>query len=171
MSVKRIENNTDRFIHLPALVAVESDDQPPVDYHEGIRLSPGLNTVPARYLAALREEKLPVHDVLGRPKVTRTGEPVYRYPGREAMEQLLRPVNHTTARGRVFGPQITVYEDEQVGREDGPTPPATLPSKTEAALALVAVCDHRPSLENWLRQTKDGSVKIAIQTRLQGLGK
>ncbi len=175
MSVKRIENNTDQLVFLPPLTGVETGQDAEgtpeyTDFPKGIRLQPGLNTVPNIYLEALHAERRQMCDKLGKPRVDKDGKPIYRYPGREAIAGLISPVTYTTANGRKFGPRITIYEPEQVAdRADGPQAPATLPSNANAAMAIISVTEDRKALARWGKQARDANIKVAIQSRLAAL--
>lgn len=171
----RIENHTDQLIDLPPIAGYELEradgSYELVDFPRGVRLVPGLTTVPVLYLDALRAQSRPVFDQLGRPRTERkTGNALIRYPGREALAILVAPVTYTTANGRKFGPRVTIYEPDQViDRPDGPPAPATLPASPQAAMTIVSVTDDKKALERWMKQTKDANVKVAIQSRLAAL--
>jgi hypothetical protein len=171
MTVKKIENHTARFIDLPPILGIETgeEDGDFTDFPNGLRLQPGLNSVPVLYLDALAAQKRVMCDKMGRPRVGKKGEPLYRYPGLEIMAQLIAPVTIVTTQGTKISPQVTVYEDAQVGREDGPAAPLTLPASAAAAKAIIAVTTERAALERWSKATKDSELKIIIATRLAGL--
>jgi hypothetical protein len=170
MPTKKIENNTARFIDLPPILGIETgDDGDFTDFPNGVRLQPGLNSVPDVYMDALRAQKRVMCDKMGRPRADKKGAPLYRYPGLEILSQLQTPVTIITVQGTKVGPQVTVFEDSQVGREDGPPAPMTLPASADAANAIIAVTTERAALERWLKSTKDSTLKINISTRLAGL--
>lgn len=143
--VKKIENNTGRFIYLP----------PADDFPAGIKLLPGLNTVPNRYMDQLLAKELKVLPKKGyEPK---KGEPLKtRFPGRELIAQLQERVKIVTTDGAHFGPQITIYDAEQVGdRPDGPELPDFLDAYADKiALKLVENVDQLDKLEAWAQDRR-----------------
>lgn len=154
-TIKRIENNTSCYITLP-----------PVDeFINGIRLMPGLNTVPIKYLEALEEFELPAREfekngkkVMSKPE----------FPGRKALEQLQLNVRIVRAQGEHFGPQITIHEDPMADREDGPPPPPSLPQNKDAAMALIRATTNRAALKRWSEQGT-GEVPQAAAAKLNGI--
>ncbi len=175
MAVKRLENHTDQLIDLPPIHGIEGDDGNLIDFPEGIRLQPGLNTVPQLYLDALHAQVRQVYDQLGRPRMAKPikgqeAKPLLRYPGREAIAGLIAPVTYSTANGMRHGPRVTIFEPEQVAdREDGPTAPATLPASENAALAIISVTDDRKALDRWMKQSKSPNIKVACQSKMASL--
>lgn len=171
MQTRRVENATDQLIFLPPINGVERAEGDYVDFPRGMKLVPGLNTVPQLYLDALHERKLMLHDANGKPREGRDGKPLYRYPGREALAQLTAPVTYTTASGRRFGPRVIVHADALEGRADGPQAPEVLPGNEQTALAFIAATDDAKALQRWL--TANGKQRpglaIAIQARLAAL--
>jgi hypothetical protein len=150
VSVKRIENNTAAIIVMPPYVDITGDPETSLDYPKGLNLVPGLNTVPVKYLEALDGTERQIHGKNGRPIPKRL-----RYPGREWLKDMLAPVSYNLPSGPVYGPRLTVHEDPLVHREDGPPPPAVLPTANErAAMALINVTSDQNALRRWSKQPK-----------------
>lgn len=151
---KRIENNTARPIHL----------SPTESHPQGKVLLPGLNTVPGllwEELMAFEVEKFAGNQQ--RP----TG--VKRFPGREHIAQLQEETQIVTSRGLSYGPQITVYEDAQVGREDGVPMPVTLKGvKDIVAAKYVELCNERKTLKRWAEE--GGEFAHLAKTKLAAMG-
>lgn len=172
---RRVENHTDQLIFLPPMVGVERErDDGEIDYVDfpkGIRLQPGLNTVPKFYLEALDAKESPMFDAQGAPRKGRDGKDLVRYPGREAIAMLIAPVTYTTASGRRFGARVTVHADPLAGRADGPQAPATLPDNQQAALAFIAACDDTAALQRWhsMYGKRRPDLGIKLQERLATL--
>lgn len=164
--ILRIENNTDRHIILPPLRATDASGEE-VDFPRGVRLLPGLNTVPRLYMDVLvaRETKA---DTKGAPK----GAPKVRYPGRVLLAQLQEPVDIVTINGRKRGPQITIYEPDQVAdREDGPVLPADLRAYGQrAALELIKAVSNVQRLRAWAGNDNREVVQQAATAKLMQLG-
>lgn len=164
--VKRIENNTDRHIILPPVRAVDESGEE-VDFPRGVRLLPGLNTVPVLYLDALAAKETKA-DMTRAPK----GAPKVRHPGRVLLEQLQEPVDIVTINGRKRGPQITIYEPDQVAdREDGPVLPADLRAYGQrAALELIKAVGNVQRLRAWASNDNREAVQQAATAKLMQLG-
>ncbi len=152
-NVLRIENNTARQLGLP----------PTTTFPVGIRLLPGMNTVPVGYMAEC--DALEVETVVN-GKVT--GK---RYPGREAVAdfqkrvKIIRPGEPNST-----GPQITVFTDDQAGRPDGlPPPDDLLDMKSEIALKMIELTDDKEALKRWFDRDKRKNVKEAAQSKLASL--
>lgn len=156
-TTQRIENHTSRFIVLP----------PTSTFPKGVRLQPGLNTVPIKYIKQL--------EAVSRSGADEEGEVVVLFPGRKALADLQQTVSLHTARGMYHGPQITMYHpDDRAldGRDDGPPPPMTLPMNQDAAKAIVNATNNRTALERWSTQgnTEAHQAAAAKLTRIKGNG-
>lgn len=149
---KRVENNTTAFLFLP----------PTQTFHQGIKLAPGLNTVPTKYF----EEAYAVERKEGAGKTAST-----KYPLREEIERLQVPVfmNHAV-RGRVRQPFITIFDPDQVTVKDRPDGPPLEESleryPVNAALALINHVSEVPYLEAWASD-KRMEVAVAARNKLQ----
>ena len=147
--VFKIENNTSAFIYLFGTPS----------FPMGVRLIPGLNTVPKLFMDEFNEhtamtEKTPVK------------ESVVRFPGREVLADLQKVVSYHTAEGPRTGPRVTVYTDDQAGREDGPMPPQDLRGlKEEAAIATIRVTSDKAALKRWTKDTR-AAVSSAANAKL-----
>ena len=149
--VFKIENNTSAFIHLFATPS----------FPAGVRLIPGLNTVPKLFMDEFNE-----HSALTESKPNKPG--VLRYPGREVLADLQKVVQFYTAEGPRTGPRVTLYTDDQAGREDGPMPPQDLRGmKEEAAIATVRVTSDKAALKRWSKDTRS-AVASAATAKLNG---
>lgn len=145
----KIENHTERLITLPNI----DPALPP------ITLAPGLNNVPNQYLEAV-------------DKLASEGK-----PGRkQAIEALQQPVMLWLRAGPRRGPQITVYADDQVTRDDGGNFPHDLNGKAkQVAVGFIraAVAEgRRQVLEQWLDaagRTMDKDVKTELQDAIATL--
>ncbi len=154
-TIRRIENNTSACLTLP----------PVEEFPVGIRLMPGLNTVPIKYLDAL--ESLEIEGV----QVRRKGVLVQtenEFPGQRALKLLQIPVRIVKASGETHGPQITIYDDPLADREDGPPAPPMLPQNVDAAMAMVRATTNRAALKRWSEQG-NGQANQAAGARLNGL--
>lgn len=168
-TITHVENNTSHRINLP----------PAGSHPSGVRLLPGLNSVPTKYLDALREVFKPGGKVrIGGQKFSNEdGSTVImggkivtaedRYPGREALDLLLQPVRIVKADGVTYGPQITIYPD-LLDREDGPEPPHYLPQNEDAAIVIIQATTNKDALQRWSKQGK-GKVPQAAATKLATL--
>jgi hypothetical protein len=168
-NITHVENNTSHRINLP----------PAGKHPSGVRLLPGLNSVPTAYLDALRDGFKPGGKIrVGGQKFTQEdGSTVImggkvvttedRWPGREALELLLQPVRIVKASGEHFGPQITIYPD-LLDREDGPMPPQVLPQNEEAAILIIQSTTSKEALQRWSKMGK-GKVPQAAATKLATL--
>lgn len=157
-TVKRIENNTSCILTLP----------PVEEFPMGVRLVPGLNSVPLKYLDALESFEVEGGMVRRGAKEIQTPN---QFPGRRALELLQQPVRIVRAQGEHFGPQITIYElgDAAVeGRDDGPPAPPSLPQNKDAAMAIVRATTDRKALKRWSEQG-NGEANQAAGARLNGL--
>lgn len=152
--VWRIENHTARVIILPAL------DEFPM----GVRLVPGLNTVPKKYLHQLQEYTIETAPRGGAKRG------VVRYPGRDTLAQLQEPVTIVTSRGTFEGPQITIYEDAMIGRPDGIIPESLDTYKKEAALKFIEITSDRAALKRWAKSSRDPEVKMTANAKLMAMG-
>jgi hypothetical protein len=149
--VFKIENNTSAFIYLFATPSFPS----------GLRLIPGLNTVPKLFMDEFQE-----HSAMTEATPVRAS--VLRYPGREVLEGLQAVVSYHTAEGPRTGPRITIYTDDQVGREDGPIPPQDLKGiKEEAAIATIRVTSDKAALKRWSKDNRS-AVASAAMAKLNG---
>ena len=151
MTTCKIDNNTARLLGLP----------PTDSFPSGLRLVPGLNNVPEEYMAELNERT-----VLQEPKADGTPRPV-RYPGREVLADLQVPVRIVTPDSVSTGPQITIYTDDQAGREEGPPAPHDLSryDKVEVAVALVRSTKDRKALKEYVKDRRP-EVSAAARARL-----
>lgn len=157
-TIKHIENHTSHLIILPC-----TDTFP-----NGLRLIPGLNSVPIAFfeeLNGLFKEVRTVMTKSGNKKQTKE-----RWPGRDSLAKLLQPVRLVTARGEDFGPQITIYEDIQ-DRPDGPPAPLNLPVNVEAAKAVIRQTADREALKRWAKAGNGkGEVAMFARQTLESLG-
>jgi hypothetical protein len=165
--VKRIENNTEHLINLPP---VESAP----DFPNGIKLWPGITTVPLKYWAALEayEPGTPLR-CSPNPEDREKYKPSNKRPGLDTIKYLLTPTKIVKADGTFFGPQITVYDPDQCDRPDGAPLPDTLAAyNDQTALRLIANVNNRDVLEKWARAETDprrGEVRQAATTKLATL--
>lgn len=152
MTTCKIDNNTARLLGLP----------PTENFPAGLRLVPGLNNVPLDYLDELKAREIaPEPKPDGKPRAV-------RYPGREALDNLLVPVKIVKPDGATFGPQITIYTDDQAGREEGPPAPHDLSKyeKEEVAIALVRSTKDRGALKSYAKD-KRPAVAAAARAKLE----
>jgi hypothetical protein len=150
--VKRVENNTGRFIVLP----------PTESFIGGVRLPPeSLTTVPQLYFDELYEAKRVVK------KTTAKGKDRIFSPGEELIKQLQEPVKIVTVDKTTRGPQITIYEPEQVAdREDGPSLPDDLELYTdEVAIKLIQNIRNKAKLKLYANDRRP-AVKAAALAQL-----
>lgn len=148
-----IENNTSAFILL----------FPTDGFPQGIRLLPGNNDVPVRYLEELKEHAVTTEARGGKPG------PI-RYPGREVLESLQTPITYYTVDGKVRGPRITIYERDQVARPEGPMAPIDLKAyKDEAAKIVIKTCSDKAALKRWMKDNRQ-EIAAAAGARLAELG-
>lgn len=159
---RRIENNTASIIYLPPYVEITDSLDTTIDFPRGLPLLPGLNTVPLKYLEALEALERPLCDKYGKP----VGKKV-RFPGREVLKQLQEPVViYRPEGGSLLQPRITIHLDPLAGRDDGPPPPAVLPTTNEkVALALVAATSNTAVLRTWSKQPR---MPEAVRTAILG---
>lgn len=152
MPTCKIENNTACLLGLP----------PTESFPSGLRLVPGLNSVPEDYMLELKTRA-----VNPEPRADGTPRPV-RYPGQEALDAFQVPVRIVTPDGTHTGPQITIYTDDQAGREEGPPPPHDLSKyeKPEVAIALVRSTRDRKALKEYTKD-KRPAVAAAARERLE----
>lgn len=145
-----IENNTARPICL----------FPTDSFPRGRKLVPGLNRVDDLYW-----EEFMGHRVMTEAKPGRKS--VERFPGKEQIAELQLPVQIVTPNGVTIGPMITMYETDQVGREEGPPPPQSLKGlKEDQAMVLIKVTTDRVALKRWASERSDWS--SAAATKLAG---
>lgn len=168
-TITHVENNTSHRINLP----------PAGKHPSGVRLLPGLNSVPTEYLDAVRDVFKPGGKIrIGGQKFSQEdGSTVImggkivtaldRWPGREALELLQQPVRIVKADGVTFGPQITIYPDLQ-DREDGPPPPHFLPQNEDAAISIIQATTNKEALVRWSKIGK-GKIPQAAGTKLASL--
>lgn len=154
--IKRIENHTSAPIILPM-----TDSFP-----HGIRLLPGLNSVPTKYLDELTE-----YAVVSSARVenNRKIPAVDRRPGQEVLADLQVPCTFPTANGDRYGQRVTIYEDALEDREDGPPPPLALPSDKNVAKKLVELTTDRKALERWSKASR-GEVQSLVNAKLAAMG-
>jgi hypothetical protein len=137
-------------------------------FPNGLRLIPGLNSVPLDYfeeLNGLYKEPRSVMTKSGNKKQTKE-----RWPGRVQLAKLQESVRLVTARGEDFGPQITIYEDIQ-DRPDGPPAPLNLPVNVEAAKAVIRQTADRDALKRWAKAGNGkGEVAMFARQTLESLG-
>lgn len=147
-----IENNCPRFHFLP----------PTESYEGGIRLVPGKNNVPNKYL-----EELEAYEV---DKVDRNGKKTgTRFPGREVLAELQKPVIIHSVQGQRFYAQITVYPAGAAAEHEGPALPASLDGYSEtAALEIIKRTTDKKALERWEKAAR-GDLKKVISDRRQSL--
>lgn len=157
-TIKHIENHTSHLIILPCTDT----------FANGLRLIPGLNSVPMDYfeeLEGLYKPPMEVRTKNGSKKMTKE-----RWPGKEALEKLLAPVRLVTARGEEHGPQITIYSDIQ-DRPDGPPAPLNLPVNVDAAKAVIRQTADRAALVRWSKAGNGkGEVAQFARATLESLG-
>lgn len=151
MTTCKIENNTDRLLGLPP-----TDSLP-----AGLRLVPGLNNVPEEYMTELKTRA-----VMPEPRADGTPRPV-RYPGQEALDAYLIPVRIVKVDSIHVGPQITIFTDDQAGREEGPPAPTDLGKyEDKVAVALVRSTKDRKALKEYTKD-KRPAVATAARERLE----
>jgi hypothetical protein len=161
-NVRKIENHRPSFIFLPN---TES-------FPDGIRLIPGMNSVPEKYMTELFDFEIVRFktDVVKRDKDGNRVGGTQAFPGRETLEQLQQPVRILRYEGNTTSPQITVYPEGAVlDVEDGPRLPHDLGEYEPApALTLIRVISDKEALKRW---TKDPRKEIAsaAQTRISSL--
>jgi hypothetical protein len=74
-----------------------------------------------------------------------------------------------TPNSKTFGPQITIFSDDQAGRADGPPmPPDLLDLKVAAAVKFVQVTNDAEALKRWQKADKRPEVLTAISAKLGG---
>jgi hypothetical protein len=160
MSVTKIENNTDRaFILLP----------PTESHPQGVRLLPGLNSVPDLYLEELEAITRRKADVMSPDGKTVKG--ALWHPGQRELARLQKPVRIDKADGTRTGPQITIYPKGSVQDQmpDGLPPPHDLqPYREPAALMFIEQCKDADALKRWVKDDRKTVAKAASQ-RLAGL--
>ena len=72
-----------------------------------------------------------------------------------------------TINGTTFGPQITIYTDDQAGREDGIPSPHDLDGlKLTAAVKFVEATNDAEALKRWQKIDKRAEVKAACAAKL-----
>lgn len=187
-TVECVTNNTGHLINLapiPGLAAFPS----------GIKLIPGLNRVPKKYMDAWRGRKVAVHDTDGAPvKVSREVkedvvvtddkgknsvqkltkivlDPVYRYPGQDEIAKLGgKHVRIVRSAGKHIGPMLTFHEEGAISpnQPEGPEPPVDLPGNEVHAIKLVECTADRKVLQMWHDFDPRQAVKEACQRALNG---
>jgi hypothetical protein len=98
-----------------------------------------------------------------------------RYPGKELIASLLQRVKIVTSDGTHYGPQITIYEPEQVAnRPDGPELPDFLDNYSDKiAIKLIENVEQADKLESWAtdRRSEVASAAKAKLALLRSVGK
>lgn len=152
---KRIENHTEHFILLPTTPT----------FPKGLKLIPGLNTVPVKYLDQLMEREL---EVPARKQGGRLLPAEKRRPAERMWARLQQHVRLVNVLGHEsYGPQVTIYEDIMADRQDGPPPPIALPlANKELCKRILAVTTERAALERWASQGRTEVAELA-KARLQ----
>lgn len=158
--VKRIEVHCDGAIQWP----------PTPSFPLGVKLLPGLNTVPQLYLdewLSVTVDTEPVF-VNGKKQVRQ------RCPGAEALEALQKPTTIRSVDGDRWGPRITIYEPDQVAdRDDGPPLPASLVGLNPTiAKTLIERTRDKQALKRWAadRDHRMAELVTAAKARLAQLG-
>lgn len=148
---KCIDNNTAAPIAL----------YPTQTFPNGFNLLPGYNRIPDDYW-----DEFWAHEVMTEARPGKKA--VSRFPGREQFEQWLKLVNIIDPDGRRrVGPMITVYEADQVEREEGPLAPQSLKGlREEQARAFIQVTTNRNDLKRWAQERSEFS--NLAQTKLTG---
>lgn len=148
MSVKIVENNTLGRRYLP----------PTKSHPQGKWLEPGLNEVPELYFQELDSHVVVFKDLAGKE---------YDYfPGREALNLLLAPTKIADVAGILrFGPQITVYNKDQVVGDKAAWPHDLLGLKEPQALAFVTACTDSAVIKRWVAA---GSKSEKVMAALRG---
>lgn len=137
-------------------VAVENNTAAPIiliqteSFPSGMYIPCGLRRIPQLYI-----DEMLAHAV---PSETKGGKPAPdRYPGRLewiALTQTVVPFVKVTEQGvpvPTRGIRLTVYEDPQLGREEGPKAPVSLVSYSKtAAKELIRKESSKAVLEGWL---------------------
>ncbi len=155
-TIKRIENHRDSLMWLP----------PTPSFPNGMKLIPGLNTVPVLYLDELMERELVVADRVVNGRKLNGGT---RKPAERMLANLQKHVFITDVNGsRKFGPQITIYDDIMSDRQDGPPPPPALPSNKVHAKKIIEVTTERAALKRWSEQGR-GDIPDMARERLREL--
>ena len=169
--VKVIENHGYADVWLP----------PAGEFKKPIRLIPGFNNVPRKYLHALESKRV--------KNATEGGEDAvpYRYPGRATLERLQTPVRIShLIDGDIISPRITIYEPDQLGPKgieadsetgvevEGPPPPVSLVAanyNVDTARRVVGICKDVKALQRWLNERGLGKeVQDEIRKRIATLG-
>jgi hypothetical protein len=156
-TIRRIENHMDHFLLLP----------PTPSFTRGLKLIPGLNTVPVLYLDELNQRVL---EVPARKEGGRLLPESTRRPADKMWADLQQHVRRVSVNGsESWGPQITIYDDIMADRQDGPPPPMTLPANNKTlAQKILAVTTERAAVERWAQQGR-GEVAEMAKARLQEL--
>jgi hypothetical protein len=146
IGIVQIENNTAGVLGL----------NPTHNFPVGVKLVPGLNTVPKTYMAELDALEVAT-EIGGKPGPS-------RFPGRERIAQLQDPqvryYDPETARAK-RGAQITIYTAEQAGRAEGPPAPEDL-----RAMSLEAAHNDKEDLKRWRKADGRKDVKAWIDAKL-----
>ncbi len=159
-----IENHTPRVIIL----------QPTASAPNGMRLIPGENNLPVKYveeLEALERLLFSYKEVVdSEGNVTMRKQYLgSKFPGRETLEMLQKPFEQPLGNGNVYkGPHITIHKRPEPAQEATPELPPKLPENLSAAQHIIASCDDETRLEHWLNEAR-GPIKTALQTRLKTL--
>lgn len=154
--VRRIENKTVTWIILP----------PTPSFPSGLKLVPGLNTVPTKYLDELDERVLETEPTKRGGRLI-PGKKVK--PAQKMWERLTAPVHFLDDNGtRHYGPRVIFYDDLMEDRQDGPPPPVNLPANREIAKKIIDVTTEKAALERWASQGR-GEIPDYAKARLKTL--
>lgn len=155
--VVSVDNNTAHMIYLPCTDT----------FAKGLRLIPGHNLVPTKYmdeLTAMKLEAAEVTTISGRK--TKMPE---RYPGREGLALLQESVRIVTSSGETWGPQITIFAEAR-DEEEGPKPPLVLPRDDRAAKAVIDQTTSVSALERWSKAgNARGEAALHARARLEAV--
>lgn len=172
--VFQVENNTSRVIVLPitpsfpsglVLLPGQRTDAPEVgvltEDEDG-----NVTTVPTKYFEELFSIKV------------KNAEGKEWHPGRRCIAELERPVTYTTSRGERHGPQITIYEKEQLTGAGGPAPESLdvywkpyrddQDNEQNVAMQMLSCITDRAALQRYAKFSKHAPIKAAAQSRLNG---
>ncbi len=139
----------------------------------GVRLLPNVvNNVPDLYWQELEAREVVSFDYTVEPP--KKGK---RFPGRDAIAMLTSPDSILVPRpgeASTFGPQITVYADDQMKDTVMPDPVTLATYGLPAAQIIIDETTNRKSLERWSRErpvdAKTKAIAAYASTRLAALG-